>query len=83
MNASLDGRSDWIGGAELAALPNLAADMANLGHIISGYSAVTGRYELCGLTDYFGERSVETSGVEKESGAALKIISTVPLPVPK
>ena len=47
----------WIGGAELALLPNFVLD---IGHIISSYSAVTGRYKLCGLVDYFGERGVET-----------------------
>ena len=65
VNASLVGGSDWSGGAELAsfcvtklARPDFVAD---LGHIISGYSAVTGHYELCGLADYFGDRGVETS----------------------
>ena len=38
--------------------PDIVADLR---HIISRYSAVTGRYEICGLADYLGERGVETS----------------------
>lgn len=63
MNALFDGRGNWIGGAELAVLPSHGRPdfVADLGRVISSYSAVTGRYELCGLADYFGERGVETS----------------------
>ena len=55
LNAWLDGGSDWIRTRCVTKLgrPDFVAELS--------YFAVTGRYELCGLADYFGERGVEPS----------------------
>ena len=55
VNASLVGGSDWIRARCVTKLgcPDMVADLS--------YFAVTGRYELCGMADYFGERGVEPS----------------------